>query len=125
MLCRDRAALCADDFEPINFERILQLLEESVDSSKTTDTMPPLFDSRAEYDEFTARHNASAPPSVNIAEYCGDAYLGIDAGSTTTKAVLITPDGGLLYTYYGSNKGNPVSIILNSSARYMTDAATA
>ena len=43
--------------------------------------------------------------------YEGDAYLGIDAGSTTTKLVLITKDGGILYDYYASNKGNPVSVI--------------
>ena len=44
--------------------------------------------------------------------YTGDAWLGIDAGSTTTKLALIAPDGGLLYTYYHSNLGNPVSIVL-------------
>ena len=42
----------------------------------------------------------------------GDAYLGSDAGSTTTKLVLISPDGGLLYSYYASNEGNPVSVVL-------------
>ena len=44
--------------------------------------------------------------------YSGDAYLGIDAGSTTTKLALITPEGGLLYTFYDSNGGNPVGVVL-------------
>ena len=59
-----------------------------------------------------ARHNASTPPQLDIHTYTGDAYLGIDAGSTTTKMALIAPDGGLLYTYYHSNQGNPVSVVL-------------
>ncbi len=49
--------------------------------------------------------------SGDIRTYRGDAYLGIDAGSTTTKLVLITPDGKLLYQHYCSNKGQPLDII--------------
>ena len=81
-------------------------------ATTVVDTMPPLFQNQAEYDAFTARHNTSTPPQADIATYTGDAYLGIDAGSTTTKMALITPDGGLLYTYYHSNLGNPVAIVL-------------
>ena len=73
--------------------------------------MPPLFASQEEYDAFCARHNSRRPPEKDAATYVGDAYLGIDAGSTTTKLVLIAPDGGLLYTYYHSNLGNPVAIV--------------
>ena len=49
---------------------------------------------------------------MDIHTYTGPAWLGIDAGSTTTKLALITADGGLLYTYYHSNLGNPVAIVL-------------
>ena len=77
------------------------------------DTMPPLFTGREEYEAFLERHNSAAGLSVlPIDGYRGDAYLGIDAGSTTTKIVLIAPDGGLLYQYYHSNQGNPVAIVL-------------
>ena len=76
------------------------------------DTMPALFARQEEYDAFTARHNATRPPEVDVQTYQGDAWLGIDAGSTTTKMALITADGGLLYTYYHSNLGNPVAIVL-------------
>ena len=106
------AALCSADYEARPFEELLRLLEESRGATSTVDTMPPLFESQEEYDAFTARHNASTPPQLDIAAYTGDAYLGIDAGSTTTKMVLIAPDGGLLYTYYHSNLGNPVAIVL-------------
>ena len=106
------AALCSTDFESRPFEELLKLLEESRGATTVVDTMPPLFQNQADYDAFTARHNASTPPQADIATYTGDAYLGIDAGSTTTKMALITPDGGLLYTYYHSNLGNPVAIVL-------------
>ena len=106
------AALCASDYPVRPYNEVFKQLEESVESANVVDTMPPLFASQADYDEFVARHNASHPPEVDPATYEGPAYLGIDAGSTTTKMVLIAPDGGMLYTYYHSNLGNPVAIVL-------------
>ncbi len=106
------AALCSEEYAARPFEELLKLLEESRDATTVVDTMPPLFQSQEEYDAFVARHNASTPPQLDIHTYIGDAYLGIDAGSTTTKMALIAPDGGLLYTYYHSNQGNPVSVVL-------------
>ena len=106
------AALCATDYEPVPFEDALKRLEESRETNTSADTMPPLFDTQEEYDAFLVRHNASRPPEADIHTYAGPAWLGMDAGSTTTKLALITADGGLLYTYYHSNLGNPVSIVL-------------
>ena len=48
---------------------------------------------------------------VDIDNYEGDAYLGIDAGSTTTKLVLISSNDEILYSYYASNKGNPLLVV--------------
>ena len=107
------AALCASDYPAKPFDELFRLLEESRGAVSVVDTMPPLFASQEEYDAFTARHNSSTPPKADIDTYEGDAYLGIDAGSTTTKMALIAPDGGLLYTYYHSNQGNPVAIVLD------------
>ncbi|MBO5326534.1 MAG: 2-hydroxyacyl-CoA dehydratase, partial [Clostridia bacterium] len=76
-----------------------------------TATLPPLFDSEAEYAEFCARHEKATLPETDAATYTGDAYLGIDCGSTTTKLLLLSDDKKILYTYYSSNKGNPVHII--------------
>ena len=106
------AALCASDYGEQLFDDVLDRLERSVDNVGLVDTMPPLFASKADYEAFTARHNAMHPPEVDSHTYTGDAWLGIDAGSTTTKMALITADGGLLYTYYHSNLGNPVAIVL-------------
>jgi len=105
------AALSTDGFEPQKYEDVCSRIKDSVSDAVITNTMPPLFESEEEYAEFLARHNANAPPETDISKYAGDAWLGIDAGSTTTKLVVIDKDGGILYTYYGSNRGNPVQIV--------------
>ena len=105
------AALTADTGKEAAFEDMLSLLENAVDASILTDVMPPLFSSQAEYDAFKTRHDKATPVTVDPETYTGSAYLGIDAGSTTTKLVLITPEGGILYSYYASNRGDPVSIV--------------
>ncbi|MCI8474047.1 MAG: 2-hydroxyglutaryl-CoA dehydratase [Oscillospiraceae bacterium] len=106
------AALCSTDYSPRPFEECLKLLEESVDATGILDVMPPLFADQAEYDAFLSRHNANHPPRADLSTYSGDAWLGIDAGSTTTKMALINEQGGILYSYYHSNLGNPVAIVL-------------
>ena len=74
-------------------------------------TGDPLFRSQAEYDEFIDRHKKFDLGYGDIRTYKGDAYLGIDAGSTTTKLVLITDDGRILYHHYSSNQGQPLDKI--------------
>ncbi len=107
------AALCATDYAPVPFETVLKKLEDSASTATVVDTMPPLFTGREEYEAFLERHySTSGPGFLPINGYNGDAYLGIDAGSTTTKIVLITAGGDLLYQYYHSNQGNPVAIVL-------------
>ncbi len=93
------------------FETLLDRIEHASAQKNTTNTLEPLFHSQEEYREFLSRHNRNAPPVCDADAYCGDAYLGVDAGSTTTKLVLMNPQGGILYSYYASNKGNPVAIV--------------
>ena len=107
------AALSTNGYETFAFDDVLKKINESIDDTTRSNTMPPLFESVEEYEEFCKRHNANAPPKTDIAVYAGDAWLGIDAGSTTTKLVLIDKDCGILYSYYGSNQGNPVGIVLS------------
>ena len=71
----------------------------------------PLFASQAEYDAFIARHMRSDLAFENIYTYKGDAYLGIDSGSTTTKLMLITPECKILYSHYQTNNGQPLDIV--------------
>ncbi len=74
-------------------------------------SIPPLFKSQADYDEFAKRHAECKAPRGDVESYTGDAYLGIDAGSTTVKAVLLGKDGEVLNSIYRSNSGNPVPIV--------------
>ena len=117
------AALCATGYASEPYEEIYSRLEHSVADRGQRDTLPPLFACQAEYDAFLARHNANTLPVRPLETYTGEAYLGIDAGSTTTKLVLIDPEGGLLHTYYASNRGDPVQVLLDQ-LRYIY-AATA
>ena len=92
---------------------VTQMIEK-IRNAKASDnivTGEPLFSSRAEYDEFIARHKQFDLGYADIHTYEGDAYLGIDAGSTTTKLVLITEDGKILYQHYSSNQGQPLDKI--------------
>ena len=77
----------------------------------STNRLPPLFENDRQYREFEERHESANVPACEIAKYSGKAYLGIDCGSTTTKLALINDKKEILYSYYSSNKGNPVEII--------------
>ncbi len=80
-------------------------------------TGQPLFASQAEYDDFIDRHKKYDLAYADIHKYKGNAYLGIDAGSTTTKLVLITDDGKILYHHYSSNMGQPLDKIAEQIKR--------
>ena len=73
--------------------------------------LPPLFKDEKEKAEFDARHRQTNIKSFPLEEYEGDAWFGIDSGSTTVKAVLLDDQGRLLSSMYKSNSGNPVPII--------------
>ena len=99
-----------------NSEKTYNPLEISEKISKAKNscdfnTLPPLFESEADFNQFLNRHKNASVPKGDITTYKGRAYLGIDCGSTTTKLCLISENCEILYTYYSSNKGNPVEII--------------
>ena len=71
----------------------------------------PLFESEEDYRAFCDRHASASVRSVYPYDYVGNAYIGIDCGSTTTKLVLMGDDGEIVYSYYDSNRGNPVGIV--------------
>ena len=105
------AALYAGNGEALPLSEITARLR-AVRSSDDIVTGDPLFAGREEYEAFVARHRASDLDFEDIRTYAGDAYLGIDSGSTTTKLVLVTPDCKLLYQHYQSNNGQPLDIVL-------------
>ncbi len=106
------AALYAEKLPVKKYDEVLKAIENAVDDTHASVTMDPLFKDEAEYKAFAARHAKADAPYLDPASYDGPAYLGIDAGSTTTKLCLITPDGRMLYSYYASNNGNPVQVVL-------------
>ncbi len=94
-----------------SYDELCDKLENSASSAISTGTEEALFESKEELDAFIARHNKSDVKKADISEYSGKAYLGIDCGSTTTKLALVDENNAILYSYYDSNKGNPVEII--------------
>ena len=110
------ASLMSENNEEISFDEFYNRIKNKMDHSSfeyRKKDLEPLFESQEEYDRFLERHSKHKAKRKNIKEYTGLAFLGIDAGSTTTKLVLITEDGEILHSYYGSNEGNP----LNSAVR--------
>lgn len=83
----------------------------SISTAVSSNRLPPLFTGREEYAAFRARHARAGVATKNPDEYSGKAYLGIDCGSTTTKMVLLSEDKEILYSYYDSNRGNPIEIV--------------
>ena len=71
--------------------------------------MEPLFASQEEYDAFLERQSVNNVATADFSTYEGNCYLGIDAGSTTTKAAVVGEDGSLLYSFYSNNQGNPLA----------------
>nr|MCR5357385.1 acyl-CoA dehydratase activase-related protein [Lachnospiraceae bacterium] len=76
--------------------------------------MDPLFSSAEEYDAFEERHNSHCVTTAELKDYRGNCFLGIDAGSTTTKAALVSDDGSLLYSFYSNNNGNPLATTIRA-----------
>ena len=91
-----------------DFEKVIR---ESIGKNTATGLLPPLFENEAEYEAFRIRHAKADVPVERLEDYSGDAYIGIDCGSTTTKLLVLGSDKQILYTYYSSNKGNPVDIV--------------
>lgn len=112
------AALSSKECKKIAFSELKENLPRiNTVSVHEVERLSPLFKNQKELDEFRARHNKASVSIKSLADYKGDCFFGIDAGSTTTKAVLINTKGELLYSHYGSNQGSP----LNSSIKILKD----
>ncbi len=92
-------------------EELLSKIKAAKENAVSANRLPPLFASQEEFRAFKTRHALSTVPRKDINDYSGKAFLGIDCGSTTTKLVLISESREILYSYYSSNKGNPVEVV--------------
>lgn len=89
-------------------------LRHSIKLDFEVERMEPLFSSEEDYQEFTERQSSYRVATGDLSNYSGNCYLGIDAGSTTTKTALVGEDGSLLYSFYSSNNGSPLNTAIRS-----------
>ena len=76
--------------------------------------MEPLFATKEDYEAFNERQSRHQVKNGDLSQYHGNCYLGIDAGSTTTKTALVGEDGTLLYSFYSNNNGSPLKTAIRS-----------
>ena len=108
------AALNAKEEVTTDFEHLLKQFEKKIELQQEVDRLEPLFKSEQEYKNFVKDHNRHVVKRGNLATYKGNCYLGIDAGSTTTKVALAGEDGELLYSYYNNNNGSPLHAVVEA-----------
>ena len=102
------AALCAE--KTIDFDEVIEKVKNYRGSGNFAFNQP-LFKNEEEYKEFCDRHAKADVKQKELKGYTGKAYIGMDAGSTTVKGVVLNDDGELLYSKYLPSKGNPVEIM--------------
>ena len=109
LLVAKGAALDSLNDETFSNKELAQKIENLKNShDTTTKPLDPLFENEKEYREFVQRHEKAKVKKRELKDFEGDCFIGIDAGSTTTKLALIDIDGNLLFSLYGSNEGNPL-----------------
>ena len=108
------ASLLSKKEEAIKLDDLIKKIQSlNIDDLNTTDKLDPLFKDENDYNEFIKRHNKDTIKTCDISKFNGNCFLGIDAGSTTTKAALIDDKGNLLYTHYSSNEGKPLEVVID------------
>ena len=108
------AALEAEDANAVSVSDLIARLEQGVAVAFEMPRLAPLFEDKAEYEAFCARHKKAVIEQQDLTAYEGSCFLGIDAGSTTTKLALIGSEGQLLFSYYANNHGNPIETAKNA-----------
>ena len=108
------AALEARDAQPVSLTSLIDKMNSGIEMKFELKRLDPLFASDKEYEAFVVRHNRAQVKKGDIKDYKGDCYLGIDAGSTTTKLALIGTEGELLYSFYSNNQGSPIKTAMRA-----------
>ncbi|MEE3362957.1 MAG: acyl-CoA dehydratase activase, partial [Anaerovoracaceae bacterium] len=104
------AAILSEKHEKRSLRELNDILHSvNPEDMAETNHLEPLFRDESDYRTFRQRHDRDRVTRKDIRKARGRLYLGIDAGSTTTKAALIDEDRNLLFEHYMSNEGNPVS----------------
>ena len=108
------AALQAKEEVSFKLSALSSELNEDLQIAVDVERLAPLFSSQEEYDEFINKQAKYKVTRKELKTYKGNAYLGVDAGSTTTKVALVAEDGSLLYDFYSSNNGSPLNTTLRA-----------
>ena len=98
----------------VSLQEMQKRLEGKIQMEFEVERMEPLFATEQDFKEFKERHDKDQVPMGDLASYKGKAFLGIDAGSTTTKAALVGEDGTLLYSFYHINEGDPLGTTIRA-----------
>ena len=99
---------------PVPLTQLRDRLRQSIQLDFEVARMEPLFTSQEDYEAFRTRQDAYKVATGDLSTYKGNCYLGIDAGSTTTKTALVGEDGSLLYSFYSNNNGSPLKTAIRS-----------
>ena len=112
LLVAKGAALNSAENKPISAQ-VLKSKIGMLKSSKDQSSRPlePLFYADSDYEAFKQRHDKDKVKRSDFKNFSGDCFIGIDAGSTTTKIAVIDRDGNLLYSLYQNNGGNPLNSV--------------
>ena len=108
------SAMNAKDEVSVSMEEITSRLSGEIKMEFEVERMEPLFSSPEEYESFRERHANYRVQTGSLPSYKGNCFLGIDAGSTTTKIALVGEDGSLLYSFYSSNDGSPLKTAIRA-----------
>ncbi len=108
------SAMNAKEETSVSLTQLKDRLHGSIHMDFEVERMEPLFATQEDYDAFNKRQSAYQVKKGDLTSYKGNCYLGIDAGSTTTKTALVGEDGTLLYSFYSNNNGSPLKTAIRS-----------
>ena len=108
------SAMNADDNISYDMNEMVSKLSKKIHMEFEVARMDPLFPTKEDYDAFKKRQDQYKVKTSHLDNYKGNAFLGIDAGSTTTKCALVSENGDLLYSFYSSNNGSPLQTAISS-----------
>ncbi len=108
------SAMNAKEDSSVQLTELRDRMHNSIKMDFEVARLKPLFSSKEEYKTFSKRQSQYKVQTDDLGSYKGNCYLGIDAGSTTTKTALVGEDGSLLYSFYSNNNGNPLATTIRS-----------
>ncbi|MGN1188223.1 MAG: acyl-CoA dehydratase activase-related protein, partial [Lachnospiraceae bacterium] len=108
------SAMTAKEDVEIAIDSLITKLHNKIKMDFEVERMEPLFASEEDYKAFCKRHGSHCVVKSSLEFYEGNCFLGIDAGSTTTKVALVSEEGTLLYSFYSSNNGSPLATAIRA-----------